>query len=288
MLKFHSGHSAEVTLGCMEVVPEQASRFGTIELGPDRRVKRFHEKPVVADKQGRALVSLGIYVFDREALEEALRADALAPGSRHDLGRDIIPRMVAEDRLVLAYDATEEQAPDGFYWRDIGVIDAYWEVGMKLLEDGCPFDLYDPEWTIFSYQAASPPARVRMQTIAGCGLDRSLLCPVATVTGARIDKSILSTGVNVESGAKVVESVLLNDVHLGRGARVRRAIIGKGTVVPDGYAIGIDRESDRCRFYVSPGGIAVVADIVPRCQLERKLDPYAFEMAPMGGSISTN
>ena len=288
LLDHHARHGAEVTLACTEVGLEHAGRFGAVQLQPDGWITEFIEKPTAAQRQahrtGQALVSMGIYVFDPQVLEAALVADAARPNSRHDFGHDIIPRLVAKSHSVHAHNA--EQAEDGFYWRDIGVIDAYWEASMELLEARGGFDLYDITWPIYSYQPVSPPARVLMQDSAGSGLDRSLLCPGVTVTGARIERSILSPGVRIEPGAEVIDSVLLNGVHVGSGARIHRAIIGEDVCVPGGYSIGIDALADRRRFHVSPAGIAVVADIAPG-HLERTVDPYALEMAPMGGSLHT-
>jgi glucose-1-phosphate adenylyltransferase len=213
---------------------------------------------------------MGIYVFDTEALVAALSEDARSSASHHDFGRDVIPRMVAQGQRVFAYNADEEQGRDSFYWRDIGVIDSYWEASMELLEDDSPFDLFDRNWPIYSYQPVSPPARVLHQETPGSGLDRSLLSPGVTISGARVDRSILSPGVRIERGAEVTESVLLDGVHVAN------------VTVPQDYSVGVNAERDRMRFDISPNGVVVVAGITPRDDLERFLSPYSFEMAPMG------
>ena len=288
LLEHHARRAADVTLACTEVGLEQSGRFGAVQLRPDGRVAEFIEKPTTSQRQahrpGQALVSMGIYVFDPEVLAQALAADALLEHSRHDFGHDILPRLVAHNHAVHAHNA--EEAQDDFYWRDIGAIDAYWEASMELLADKGGFDLYDITWPIYSYQPVSPPARVLMQDSAGSSLDRSLLCPGVTVTGAHVERAILSPNVCIEPGAEVIDSVLLNGVRVGAGARVHRAIIGEDVCVPDGYAIGVDTLADRRRFHVSPAGITVVADIAPG-HLERTVDPYALDMAPMGGSLHT-
>ena len=288
LLKFHAANAADLTMVCTEVDLDQASRFGVIEMGSGHRVAAFHEKPAaprrMVHKPGRVLASMGIYVFDPQLLVKALSTDSLATDSLHDFGRDIIPRVMAESLKVCAYDAAEEQSPDRFYWKDVGVIDSYWEASMELLRESSAFDLYDRNWPIHSYQPISPPARILQQGSPGNGIDSSLLCPGVTVAGARVEQSILSPGTTIERGAEVVESVLLRDVHVGEGARLHKTIVGEGVHVPAGYSIGIDPEEDGRRFHVSPGGIVVVADITSAKHLERKLDPYALEMAPMGRS----
>jgi glucose-1-phosphate adenylyltransferase len=288
LLSFHTANAADLTIVCTEVALDQARRFGVIEAGPGHRVVGFHEKPAVLQRlkhrEDRALVSMGIYVFDPRVLKRVLDEDSLAPDSQHDFGRDIIPRLLAQSDNVYAYDAAEQQLPEEFYWRDIGVIDTYWEASMELLEENSAFDLYDLNWPVYGYQPISPPARVFEQESPGSGLDRSLLCPGVTVSGARVDRSILSPGVTIERGAEVVESVILGDVHVGEGARIHKAIVGEGVRVPPGYSIGINPENDGRRFHVSPGGVVVVADITSAKHLERNVDHYALEMAPMGWS----
>ena len=41
------------------------------------------------------------------------------------------------------------------------------------------------------------------------------------------------------------------DVQIGRGAVVRRAILDKNVVIPAGALIGVDREQDKQRYFVS-------------------------------------
>ena len=64
--------------------------------------------------------SMGIYVFNRETL-----ADALA-GSEVDFGKHIIPRLI-ETRRVYAF------RHEG-YWEDIGTIRAFYEANLDLCE----------------------------------------------------------------------------------------------------------------------------------------------------------
>ena len=288
LLDYHVRHSSELTIGCVEVELREARRFGIMYTDPHDRVIGFEEKPdaprSMPGKPGCALASMGIYVFDTEALIEVLLADARHGDSSHDFGRDIIPRMVAEQRAVQAYNVRAEEGENKFYWKDIGAIDAYWEASMDLLSIHPPFDLYDSDWPIYTHYPILPPARILMQDSASRKITDSLICPGTTVVDARVEKSILAPGVEVDHEAEVVESVLLNGVRVGPGARIHRAIIDENVRVPPGYCIGTDPEADRRRFHVSPGGVAVVAELGSARREERQLDPYAFDMAPMGGN----
>src|ERR1051325_2388940 len=47
-------------------------------------------------------------------------------------------------------------------------------------------------------------------------------------------------------------------VEIGRGCKIRHAIIDKANVIPSGTTIGYDREGDRQRYKISPGGVVVL------------------------------
>jgi len=69
----------------------------------------------------------------------------------------------------------------------------------------------------------------------------------------------LSPGVRVNSWSRVERSVVMHNTKIGRNAVVQDAILDKNVVVPEGVAVGVDKEHDRARgFVVSPGGVTVV------------------------------
>ena len=255
LLDHHIRNKAALTIACMEVVLEEAHRFGIMSIDPQGQVAAFEEKPTaprcMPGRFDRTLASMGIYVFDIEALIQILTEDAESQESRHDFGHDIIPRMVASELRVSAYDAHEEDGLD-FYWRDIGTIDAYWEASMELLSRHPPFDLYDTRWPVHTCQQTLLPARLFSYNTV------TWICPGATIDDAHVSRSILSPGATVESGAEVVDSILMDGAQVGQGARVYCAIIDKRARIPAGYSLGIDRDADRERFHVSPGGIVVI------------------------------
>ena len=78
MLAFHDERKADATVAVMQVPMDEAHRFGTLVAGSDGRVIGFEEKP----PQPRSnLISMGIYVFDRDILVRRLEEDARTPGS---------------------------------------------------------------------------------------------------------------------------------------------------------------------------------------------------------------
>ena len=79
------------------------------------------------------------------------------------------------------------------------------------------------------------------------------------ISGGKVERSILSPNVRVNSYSHVSDCVLFPDVDVGRGARLHRCIVDKGVRIPPGERIGEDLERDRQRFSVSDTGIVVVA-----------------------------
>src|SRR5204862_259185 len=83
-----------------------------------------------------ALVSMGNYLFRRQALVDALLVDARR-STDHDFGRSIIPELVPGAR-VYGYDFQGNEVPgvkpyeEQGYWRDVGTLSSYWEAHMDL------------------------------------------------------------------------------------------------------------------------------------------------------------
>ncbi|OPY65966.1 MAG: Glucose-1-phosphate adenylyltransferase [Syntrophorhabdus sp. PtaU1.Bin050] len=262
-IRYHQKKRADLTISAVEVDIEEATRFGVIQADDAGRVRGYEEKPneprAIPGKPGKAFVSMGVYVFDRNALIDILNRDARMKTS-HDFGRDIIPYM-CPDRRVFVYRFGMGGGKDANYWRDIGTIDAYWNANMDLASVNPAFNLYDKSWPIRTYEGQYPPAKTvfadEEKGRAGKALD-SIICSGVIISGGRVERSILSPGVRVNSYAEVTESILFHNVVVGMRAKVRRAIIDKGVRIPNGMKIGYDPEKDRQRFFVSDGGIVVI------------------------------
>jgi glucose-1-phosphate adenylyltransferase len=222
MLAFHAGHEADVTVAVLQVPMEEAHRFGTLVTGPDGRVVAFEEKPPEPHSN---LISMGIYVFNRGILERRLEEDAHRPGSKRDFGRDIIPRMVEEDK-VYAFRFKH-------YWRDVGTVQSYWESNMGLLKEPPDLDLYDTDWLIHTRSEERPPALVTKRGGVRCSLVSH-----GSIINGRVEHSVLSPGVFVGEGAIVRDSILFTDCIVGPGSVVDRAILDKHVVVGADVSLG--------------------------------------------------
>ncbi len=262
MVEEHIESGVGVTVAGIRVPRHQARAFGVIGTAEDgRRITQFVEKPAdpppVPDDPEVSYASMGNYVFTAEALIEALRLDAEDPTSRHDMGGNIIPMMVAKGDAAV-YDFSRNQVPgaterDRAYWRDVGTLDSYYEAHMDLVSIQPVFNLYNSEWPILTHIPPAPPAKF----VLGGRAYESLVSNGCIVTGT-VARSVLSPDVRVEDGAWVENSVLMSGVRIGRGAVVRNAILDKNVIVPDGAHLGVDLDRDRQFHRVTDSGIVVL------------------------------
>jgi glucose-1-phosphate adenylyltransferase len=264
MLEFHSDTRADVTVASMEVPVEDARSFGVLGVDVEGRVSSFEEKPeqpmVNRDNPQCALVSMGIYVFNRERLLEVLREDAVREDSSHDFGKDVIPRLIYSHRVyAYAFGGDKGRVARDRYWRDVGTIDAYYDANMDLLRPVPPISLYQEDWPIWTYQGQLPPARTVPGESGNEGIFiNSIVANGVVIAGGSVQHSILFSSVYVGDEAMVEDSLLFDGVQVGNGVRLRRCIVDKYVHIPPNTHIGYDAAQDAARFTISGNGIVVV------------------------------
>ncbi|HEY1617640.1 MAG TPA: glucose-1-phosphate adenylyltransferase [Streptosporangiaceae bacterium] len=269
MIEQHRSFGAGVTVAAIPVPRAEAAAFGVIKTASDgRAIEAFLEKPAdpppMPGREDQAFASMGIYVFSTSVLVDALRLDSADPGSRHDMGGDIVPMLVREGTAQV-YDFLDNKVPgseprDAGYWRDVGTLDSYFDAHMDLCAVHPVFNLYNDKWPILTHVPSQPPAKFVHDS--GDRVGRAINSVVSNgviVSGGLVKDSVLSPGVRVNSWSRVERAVVLGNTRIGRNAVVRNAILDKNVVVPDGVEVGVDKEHDRARgFAVSAGGITVV------------------------------
>lgn len=254
---------SDLTMACIEVPKDQASRFGIVGINENYDVESFIEKPKnppeIPDKKGYSFVNMGIYVFKATVLKDVLMEMESKKIKSNDFGQDVIPYMIESKLKVSAYRFIDENKKQQSYWRDIGTIDSYYAANMDLISVIPEFNLYDESWPIRGFRYQYPPAKTVSHEGERVGRTlNSLVCDGTIVSGGLVERSILGHNVRVNSYSYITDSIIMDSVVIGRHARIRRAIIDKNVIVPEGYEIGFDPNDDKKKFTVSETGIVVI------------------------------
>jgi glucose-1-phosphate adenylyltransferase len=147
----------------------------------------------------------------------------------------------------------------GAYWRDVGTVDAYWEANIDLTDVVPDLDLYDQNWPIWTYAQITPPAKFVHDSEGRRGMAvSSLVSGGCVVSGASLSRSLLFTGVRVNSFSSVENSVILPYVNVERGARLNNVVVDRGVNIPEGLVVGEDPELDAKRFRRTSKGICLI------------------------------
>ena len=257
MLDFHKKTNADCTIAVLEVPMEEASRFGIMNTDDTGRIYEFEEKPA-QPKSNQA--SMGVYIFSYDKLRKYLTEDAENPDSDNDFGKNVIPAMLNDGQVMMAY-------PFRGYWKDVGTIDSLWESNMDILSPTVELDLSDRKWRIYSRTPGMPPHFASAKAF----IQNSLISEGCEVYGT-VDFSVLHTGVTVERGAVVRDSILMPGATVCSGAVVQYAIVGENAVIEKNAVIGSRPEDtpDKDQW-----GVAVVG---PELRVGESARVYAKEM----------
>jgi len=280
MLDFHMAKGADVTVAANVVPRPEARQFGCIHTDGSGKIVDFVEKPKtpteIPGKPGFTYVSMGNYIFRREALEGAVIDDSQDESSSHDFGRDILPGLYKKC-AVYAYDFSTNALPgkDRPYWKDVGTIKAYWDAHMDLCKHDSAMTLYNPKWPIRTVSFSDPPTYSYPVGGHTCSIVGSLRAEGSRVLGAIVHSSVLSRNTLINSGAIIEESILGQDVEVGENARLKKVIVDAHNKIPPGSVIGYDLEEDRKRYHVDEeSGVVVIG--MPAMRLRKSVEtPFA-------------
>ncbi len=263
-LAAHAEKGADMTVCCIEVpIEEAAGQFGVMTVDESGRVIGFDEKPAkpnpVPGKPGVCLASMGNYVFNTEFLYEQVIKDADTPGTQHDFGKNIIPSII-KDYRVYAYPFRDPESGKQAYWRDVGTLDAYWEANMEMVSVTPALNMYDRKWPIFTHQWQSAPAKFVFDEPGRRGeAIQSMVSGDCVISGSQVHTSLIFSRCRIHSYSKITESLVLPDCVINRNCRLDKVIIDRGSVIPEGTEIGVDKDADRERgFRVTDKGITLV------------------------------
>jgi len=229
MLEYHIEKGADATISVIEVPWDEANRFGIMNTNEDMGVTEFVEKPEDPESN---LASMGIYIFKWEILREYLLEDAEISESSHDFGKDIIPKLLDDDKKLFAY-------PFKGYWKDVGTVKSLWEANMDLLDEECELDLFDYNWRIYSVNPNQKPQYISPEA----EVKESLVNEGCTIEGY-VNKSVLFQGVKVKKGAIIRESVIMPDAIIGENVLIEKAIVPPRLCIPDNTVIKCSQHQD--------------------------------------------
>lgn len=223
MLEFHKEKNADVTIAVIEVTIEEATRFGIMNTREDLSIYEFEEKPKFP-KSNKA--SMGVYIFNWKELKKYLKEDELDSTSSNDFGKNIIPKMLKDNKRMVAY-------PFKGYWKDVGTIDSLWEANMDLLLNRNELDLNASEWKIYSKNPVRPAQFIGNEA----RVKNSLITEGCMIYGD-IENSVISQGVSVGKNVVIKDSVIMPNVRIEDNVIINKAIVGSDAVIGKGCKVG--------------------------------------------------
>ena len=249
MLDFHKANKADITIACMPVPIEEASRFGIMVTDESSRITEFEEKP---EHPSSNLASMGIYIFSWPVLKEALIA--LKDQNGCDFGKHILPYCKEKGQRLFAYEYNG-------YWKDVGTLGSYWEANMELIDIIPEFNLYEEFWKIYTKNDILPPQYISEEAV----LDRCLIGDGTEIYG-EVHNSIIGCGVVIEEGAVVRDSIVMQNAVIHAGAVIDKAIIAEQAEIGEHAQLGVGGEvPNKVKPAIYSFGLTVIGEkaVVP-------------------------
>ncbi len=264
VIKQHEASGADLTITTKPVARAEAGALGIMQVDAHNRITRFVEKPGTGprlddlrapnSRDERFLASMGIYVFNRQALLE------LMDNNLGDFGKDIIP-LAIEKYKVYSYIFNG-------YWKDIGTIGTFWEANLSLTDILPEYSLYDQDAPTYTHSRYLPPTKINC-----CDLVRCLMADGCIISGHRILHSIIGIRARIGDGSVIEHSVIMGcdyyesqpppgvpPMGVGRDCFIRNAIVDKNARIGDGAYITPDGKEDETvtDLYSVHDGIIVI------------------------------
>lgn len=276
VLENHKKSKADLTIATIPVVEKEATSFGIMKTLADGSIDSFVEKPSLEEvgnwksdlpskytDQGKDyLASMGIYVFNREAMDKLF----LENEGVNDFGKGIIPYAVKHDDYKV-----NSYLYDG-YWADIGNIYSFWEANLKLTSFLPEFHLYDNVRKIYTHARMLAPTK-----IFGTVINHGLFSEGCIIHAKEIGHSIVGVRSRIGRNTIIYDSIIMgNDRHqtvsemkeldnnellgIGNDCFIQRAILDKNARIGNNVTIIGDAslEDAETETYCIREGIVVV------------------------------
>jgi len=254
MIAAHEAAGGDMTIAAVPVYSRDAPGLGVMRLDDSGRVAGFLEKPRSAAElehvrtdpawiesrgipsRGRdCLASMGIYLFNRNALIDVLRKT-----DYQDFGKEVFPATIRSRRVqVYLFDG---------YWEDIGTIKSFYEANLGLASPQAPFALASADAPIYSRARFLPPTRIE---------------------GATIVNSLVADGCTIEAGAVIENSVIGLRCQIARDVHIRDAVLMGNDYYEAPAAIARQKANACPPLGVGPGTLIHGAIIDKNCRIGR-------------------
>jgi glucose-1-phosphate adenylyltransferase len=263
IIKQHIDHGADVTLASVPFPVSKVEGLGLMQVHDDLSIERFVEKPkdpaIIAglalspalektlqtpSEEPRCLANMGIYVFNRAVLAEALE------NNMTDFGREVIPSLLGKKKLF-AY------MFEG-YWEDIGTVRAFFEANLALAQPLPPFNFFEPKAPIYTQDRYLPASKLNK-----CAIDHVVIGDGSILTDSTLKHSVLGIRSFIGEGSVLEDTIVMGadyyetseqlaanvakgkpHLGIGKGCRIKGAIIDKNTRIGDGCQLSADGKID--------------------------------------------
>ena len=226
MLDFHKANKADITIACMPVPIEEASRFGIMVTDESNRITEFEEKP---EHPSSNLASMGIYIFSWPVLKDALIA--LKDQNGCDFGKHILPYCKEKGQRLFAYEYNG-------YWKDVGTLGSYWEANMELIDIIPEFNLYEEFWRIYTKGDVIPPQYISEDAV----VDKCIIGEGTEVYG-EVHNSVIGPNVVIGRGSVIRDSIIMKNTSVGENVVMDKAIVAEDVVVGNNVVLGCGEEA---------------------------------------------
>jgi glucose-1-phosphate adenylyltransferase len=213
----------------------------------------------------RLLASMGIYLFNRQVLVEALDND------KSDFGKHIIPDAIGRRRVF----AHVFQG----YWEDVGTIKSFFEANLAMCRMPAEFGFFDRESPVYTRARFLPPSK-----IMECSIRESLIADGCVLLKSRIERSIVGLRSYIGQNCDLRETIIMGcdyyasipggaeddgvsmpHMSIGHDCRITRAIIDKNVHIGNDVVIAGRAElpdSDGTNYYVRDGIVIIPKNAV--------------------------
>ncbi len=271
LLHDHLENQADITIAVKPCSEEEIAGFGAARVDDSGRIIEFREKPATPEARAGMevapsllaakgvpsdqpyIASMGIYIFRKEALIEALDNRLV------DFGGDIIPAEISRRRVQAHFFKG--------YWRDIGTIRSFFEAHMDLVQPDPQFTFHDQSWPIYTRPRYLPGAKLH-----GCRFDHVLLGDGSRVEDTVAENAVIGLRSHIR-GATIRRSLIMGvDSHfpdagpgeppvgIGEGSDISNAIVDKNARIGRGVRICNERgveEADGVGWAIREGIVVV-------------------------------